>query len=208
MPDPGSVTGLLMQLHSTDPAVRNRAITELVSRYTPDLLGLITARMNQRLQQRVAPEDILQEVFFSFCNRQQRGEYDLVNRDQFLDLVVTISLNKVCSAARWAQRQRRDVRRDQSLDSPGPADRSPPDPADPRVTPPDVVAEIAEEIERLLAGLPPECREVALLRLEGDTTEEIARKVDRTPRTVERRMERIRDLWRGEQTPPADPSPA
>lgn len=195
MPDPGSVTGLLIQLHSDDPAVRERAIAELVSRYTPELLGLITARMNDQLQQRVAPEDILQEVLFSFCARQQRGEYDLTNRDQFLDLVVTISLNKVCSAARREQRHRRDIRRDQSLDAPGPTDRSLLDLPDRGATPPDVVAEVAEEIERLLASLPPECREVALLRVEGYTTEEMAQKIDRTPRTVERRMERVRALW-------------
>jgi RNA polymerase sigma factor (sigma-70 family) len=195
MPDIGSVTHLLMQLHSPDPATRDRAISELVSRFTPELLDLIAGRMNQRLQARVAPEDILQEVLLSFCNRQRRGEYDLANRDQFLDLIVTISLHKVCSAARREQRQRRDVRREQSLASLSPTDQSSPDFADPRTTPPDVVAEIAEEIERLLAGLPTECREVALLRLEGYTTEEIARKVDRTPRTVERRLERVRELW-------------
>jgi len=195
VPDPGSVTRLLIDLHAADPADREGAIAELVSRYTPELLGLIAARMNQRLQQRVAPEDILQDVLISFCNRQQRGDYTLANRDQFLDLIVTISLNKVCSAARWEQRQRRDVRREHSLDTPAPSGRSPLDPADPRVAEPDVVAEITEEIERLLAGLPPECREVALLRLEGYTTAEIARKIDRTTRTVERRLERVRVLW-------------
>jgi len=198
MPDPGSVTRLLIDLHAGDPAVREGAIAELVSRYTPELLGLIAARMNQRLQQRVAPEDILQDVLVSFCNRQQRGDYTLANRDQFLDLIVTISLNKVCSAARWEQRLRRDVRREQSFDAPVTAGRSQIDPADPRAAQPDAVAEITEEIERLLASLPPECREVALLRLEGYTTVEIARKLDRTPRTVERRLERVRTLWIGD----------
>lgn len=195
MTDPGSVTRLLIDLANADPAARDRAIAELVSRYTPELLGLIAARMNQRLQQRVAPEDILQDVLLSFCNRQRRGDYTLANRDEFLDLIVTISLNKVCSAARREQRLRRDARREQSFDAPTHAGLSPIDPADPRVAQPDVVAEVAEEIERLLAGLPPECREVALLRLEGYTTAEIARKLDRTPRTVERRLGRVRELW-------------
>ena len=115
MPETGSVTALLFQLHAADPAVRNRAIAELMSRYTPDLLALIAARMHQRVRQRVAPEDVLQDVFVSFCNRQQRGAYDLANRDQFLDLVVAMALNKVCSAGRREQRQKRDVRREQPL---------------------------------------------------------------------------------------------
>ena len=197
MTDPGSVTRLLVDLAAADPAAREGAIAELVSRYTPELLGLIAARMTQRLQQRVAPEDILQDVLVSFCKRLERGGYEFANRDQFLGLVVRMSLNQVCSAARWAERQRRDVRREQSLA--GPADRPSLDAPDPAVPPPDVVAEIAEEVERLLALLPPECRQVAQLRFEGYTTEEIAKKIYRTPRTVERRLERIRTLWEQEQ---------
>ena len=201
MPDGGSVTDLLLQLHAADPEVRGRAVSELVLRYTPELLALITGRMQQRLRQRVAPEDILQDVLLSFCTRQQRGEYDLGNRDQFLNLIVTIALNKVCSAARHELRQRRDVPREQPL-HPGPeADRPAFDPADPR-TPPDVAGEVAEEIGVLVRRLPPECREVVLLRFEGQTVEKIARRVDRTPRTVERRLERVRELWRDES--PAD----
>jgi len=198
MTDPGSVTRLLIELHSAEASVRDIAMSELVSRYATELLGLIAARMTQRLQQRVAPEDILQDVLMSFCKRLERGGYEFANRDQFLGLVVRMSLNQVCSAARWSERRRRDVRREQSLN--GPADQPCLDAPDPAVPPPDVVAEIAEEVQRLLALLPPECRQVAQLRFEGNTTEEIAKKIDRTPRTVERRLERIRTLWEEEQT--------
>jgi RNA polymerase sigma factor (sigma-70 family) len=208
MPDEGSVTSLLVQLHAADPAARQRAVSELVGRYTPELLGLITARMQERLRQRVSPEDILQDVLFSFCDRHRRGEYDLANRDQFLSLIVTIALNKLCSASRRELRQRRDLRREQRLHPVvRDAEGSSPDPADPRAGP-DVAAEVAEEVERLLGGLPAECREVALLRVEGRTVEEIARQIDRTPRTVERRLERIRELWRGESQPGSGGSPS
>ena len=196
MPDDGSVTTLLIQLHDPDPAVRVRAISALVSRYTPELLALITARLHHRLQHRVAPEDILQDVLFSFCKRQQRSGYALANRDQFLNLVVTIALNKICSAGRRELRQRRDLRREQPVGR-GPGEGTPLDPTDPHATP-DVAVEIAEQIELLMRRLPPECREVVLLRLEGQTVEEIARRIDRTPRTVERRLERVRELWRKE----------
>jgi RNA polymerase sigma factor (sigma-70 family) len=197
VPEEGSVTALLILLHSDDPDVRNRAAAELLQRYAPQLLELIAGRMQQRLQQRVAPEDVLQDVLLSFCKRQQSGGFDLENRDQFLNLLVTIALNKVCSAARREFRQRRDLRREQPLT---PDNSSVPDRPDPRAAAPDAAAQIAEEIELLLSNLPIECREVAILRLEGQTVEEIARKVDRTPRTVERRLERIRALW-GEETP-------
>ncbi|OWK45551.1 hypothetical protein FRUB_01882 [Fimbriiglobus ruber] len=203
MPDKGSVTDLLLLLRDTDPKVRNRAASELIQRYTTELLALIDGRMQQRLQQRIAPEDILQDVLLSFCKRLEAGGFDLNNRDQFLNLVVTIAVRKVCSTARREQRQRRDIRRELSLDSPGVDGGLAIDPIDPYTSPPDVITKIPEEIERLLAMLPMECREVASLRLEGYTTEEIARKINRTPRTVERRMKLIRKLWQGE-LPPAD----
>jgi RNA polymerase sigma-70 factor, ECF subfamily len=198
VPEAGSITSLLIRLHSEDAGERSRAASELVFRYTPELLALITGRMQQRLQQRLAPEDILQEVFLSFCARQQRGEFDLANRDQFLSLIVTIALNKICSAARRELRQRRDVRRERPLES-GSDERPGIDPEDYRAAP-DVATEIAEEVESLVGRLPPECREVVLLRLEGQTVEEIARKIDRTPRTVERRLERVRGMWDNEMS--------
>lgn len=195
MSDEGSVSCLLMQLRAENPETRNRAASELIHRYTSELLTLITGRMRQRLQRRVAPEDILQDVLFSFCKRLGEGEYDLKNRNQFLKLIVTISLNKVCSASRRELRQRRDVRREQSLDSLDEASRVPFELADRGALAPEVVAEITEETEALLARLPQECREVLLLKVEGYATEEIAHKIDRSTRTVERRLERVRELW-------------
>jgi len=198
MLEPGSVTRLLIELHSDDTAVRDQAMSDLVTRYAAELLALIAARMTQRLQQRVAPEDILQDVLISFCNRLKREGSEFVNRDQFLGLVMRMALNQVCSAARREERQRRDIRREQPMS--GPADHPPIDAPDPTVTPPDVVAEVTEEVERLLSLLPPECRQVAQLRFEGDTVEEIAVKIDRTTRTVERRLELIRTLWEAERS--------
>lgn len=48
----------------------------------------------------------------------------------------------------------------------------------------------------LLQQLPdPMLRSVAVLRLEGLSTEEIAAALDVVPRTIERKLARIRDLW-------------
>ncbi|AWM40143.1 ECF sigma factor [Gemmata obscuriglobus] len=189
MQNDGSVTDLLLQLRSEAPAVRDRAAGELLQRYTPELLALIAGRTQPRPRQRADTEDVL----LSFYNRLRRGTFDLANRDQFLHLVVSVALNTV-RAAEGRERQRRDVRRGQPLDAPEEGGRGVDRPA-PDVTA-EVVTEVAEEIERRLTGLLPECREVLVLRLDGRTTEDIARTIDRTPRTVERRMELVRTLWR------------
>jgi DNA-directed RNA polymerase specialized sigma24 family protein len=53
-----------------------------------------------------------------------------------------------------------------------------------------------EALERRLAALDsPELRQIALWRLEGFTNREIADRLQRTERSVERRVKRIRSKW-------------
>jgi RNA polymerase sigma factor (sigma-70 family) len=60
-------------------------------------------------------------------------------------------------------------------------------------------AEIADECRRLLDLLDePELRQIALWKVEGFTHEEIAAQLDCVPRTVERKVQRIRMLWKDE----------
>ena len=83
------------------------------------------------------------------------------------------------------------------------------DPADPdgvgleqvlgREPTPAFAAQLAEEFERLLAGLgDPTLRAVAVARLDGFTVEEIASRLGCAPRTVERKLQVIRSLWSAE----------
>ena len=60
-------------------------------------------------------------------------------------------------------------------------------------------AEVADECRHLLESLPePELRQIALLKVEGYTNEEIASRLDCVPRTIERKVSRIRLLWKHE----------
>ena len=64
---------------------------------------------------------------------------------------------------------------------------------------PEFAAEVAEECRRLLDSLgDPTLRAVALWKMEGYTSEEIAARLDCAPRTVERKLRLIRDTWEGE----------
>jgi IS30 family transposase len=61
---------------------------------------------------------------------------------------------------------------------------------------------MAEECELLLDRLgSAELRLIALWKMEGDTTLEIAAKLRRAPRTVERKLRAIRTLWEKEVAP-------
>jgi RNA polymerase sigma factor (sigma-70 family) len=64
---------------------------------------------------------------------------------------------------------------------------------------PEEAAEVADECRRLLDSLQePELRQIALWKVEGYTNEEIAARLDCVPRTIERKVSRIRLLWKHE----------
>jgi RNA polymerase sigma factor (sigma-70 family) len=65
---------------------------------------------------------------------------------------------------------------------------------------PEEAAAMADECRRLLELLDePELRQVALWKVEGYTNEEIAARLDCVPRTIERKLRRIRRLWNHER---------
>ena len=67
---------------------------------------------------------------------------------------------------------------------------------------PDFAVQVAEEYERLLASLDDaELRLIAVSKMEGDTTEQIAAKLGCAPSTVERRLRLIRGIWEKEIRP-------
>ncbi len=64
---------------------------------------------------------------------------------------------------------------------------------------PEEAAETADECRRLLGLLDePQLQQVALWKVEGYTNEEIAARLECVPRTVERKVSRIRLLWKQE----------
>src|SRR5271166_2856460 len=111
----GSVTQWVADLRSDDPSIRKRAAQQIWERYFRDLLELARNNLNQRIRRRADEEDVLQSMYKSFCLRQQRGEYDLTNRDALWELLVTITLNKARDVAKYHQREKRDVARDQTM---------------------------------------------------------------------------------------------
>jgi DNA-directed RNA polymerase specialized sigma24 family protein len=65
---------------------------------------------------------------------------------------------------------------------------------------PEFAAEVAEECARLFDLLGDiELRSIALWKMEGHTTDEIAARLGRAPRSVERKLHRIRNLWEGQE---------
>jgi hypothetical protein len=198
----GSVSQWIQGMKSPEATRRDEAVRRIWGRYSPRLLELARAHLNRRIRTRLDEEDVLQNAYTSACLQISRGRYaELVNRSQLWNLLITITLNKTRMAVRDQRRQKRDVRREAELQSDDSLNADQfsqliermegrgPDPSEETV--------LLEEMERRLADLGPELRQIAEWKLEGFTNEEIAApdKHDSTVRTVERKLNKIREMW-------------
>jgi RNA polymerase sigma factor (sigma-70 family) len=150
----------------------------------------------------VDEEDVVQSAFDSFCRRAKDGKFPkLEDRDNLWPLLLTITDRKAAKAARKQRAIKRGKVRGESALI-GPDDQAG-TLAEMAATPeptPEMAAEFAEEVDRLLFSLDNESlRTVAIRKLEGFTTEEIARELGCSPRAVKQKAAMIRKIWEGEQ---------
>jgi DNA-directed RNA polymerase specialized sigma24 family protein len=194
----GSVTQLVGDLRSDDSSIRNRAAQLIWERYFRNLLELARNHLNLQIRRRVDEEDVLQSMYKSFCLRQQRGEYDLVNRDALWKLLVTITLNKTRDVAKAQGTEKRDIARERPMPGDDETDsaRWALEKMEATGPSPGEAALLNEALERRLQALADsELRQIAVAKLEGWTNAEIAGQLNYTERTIERRLERIRRAW-------------
>jgi RNA polymerase sigma factor (sigma-70 family) len=187
---PSSVTTWLQLLRAGDPAAAQR----LWQRYYADLVRLAHDHLAARVRR--GAEDVALSAFASFCRGAAAGRFpQLADRHDLWRLLFTITLRHAADHARREDRQRRGGGRhidvadlldlpDADLDHlPGTA----PDPA--------WAAAVADEVRAVLAGLPrDDLRQLAQLRLEGYTLPEIARRLGRSLRSVERKWALVRQF--------------
>jgi RNA polymerase sigma factor (sigma-70 family) len=200
MPSRGSVTRLIIDLRSNDPAIRDLAAKLVWQRYFHELLLMARSHLSARIRRREDEEDVLQSMYQSFCTRQKRGDFDLTSRDQLWMLLVQITLRKASNTANRHRQGRRDVQREADAGAPA-GDGS--EARDAFITqiedhcPTAAEAAILNEAleERIQALREPELRQIAQRKLEGCSNQEIAAELKCTVRTVERKLGRIRAYW-------------
>ena len=189
----GSVTTWLNQLKAGD----DEAAQQLWQRYFARLVDLASRHLARHVRRGADGEDVAAEAFASFCKGAADGRFPkLANRHDLWRLLLTITLRQARRLAKHETRARRDSRRavgatdlfdlpDADLDR-----LASPDPG------PALAAEVADQLRHLLAILPSDkLREVARDLLAGYTAVEMAKRVGRSLRTIERRWQDIRDCW-------------
>jgi RNA polymerase sigma factor (sigma-70 family) len=166
------------------------AATDLYQRYAARLLNLAAAQTSSDLKQRVDPEDIVQSVFRTFFRRASLGEYVVPDGDELWKLFLVIALNKIRAVGGYHKAAKRDVRQTTGGET---------STSDAAVTPDDVAYRTLQlTIDELLAPLPGVQQEIIRLRIDGHEVAEIAGKVGRAKRSVERILQEFRQRLQGQ----------
>ena len=194
-----SVTGWIGQLK----AGSSEAAQQLWKRYFPKLVRLARARLGGFRRRAVDEEDVALTAFDSFCRGAASGRFPkLSDRNELWHLLIVITARKVIDVRQHETRQKRGGGAVQGesafLDAVSEAVSKPgieqvvgPEPT------PAFAAEVAEQTRRRLEALPDQVlRDVALWKMEGYGVEEIAERLGCSTRTVDRKLDVIRSIWK------------
>jgi DNA-directed RNA polymerase specialized sigma24 family protein len=199
----GSVSRLLDGLKAGDDA----AAGALWERYCDRLVRLARQKLRNTARRAVDEEDVALSAFHSLCRGARGGRFPaLADRGGLWGLLVFITAQKAADQVAHERRKKRGggkVRGDSAL------------PRGPEGTPgggfdrvlsqspgPATLNVWAEEYARLLDRLgDATLRQVAELKVQGYTVEEIAGRLGLARRTVHRKLHLIRKVWLAEDRP-------
>jgi DNA-directed RNA polymerase specialized sigma24 family protein len=202
MPSTGSVTLWIGRLKAGDHSVAQ----QLWERYFRRLVGLARHKLDGRPRGAADGEDVALCAFASFCRGANEGRFpQLHDRDDLWHLLVAITAHKATNLVRHEARQKRG--NGAVLDEAALAGRGNRgaetglEQVLGREPTPEFALQMAEACQRLLGCLGDDTlRSVAVWKMEGWNTNEIAAQLGCSPRTVLRKLGVIRTLW-SQETP-------
>jgi DNA-directed RNA polymerase specialized sigma24 family protein len=174
---------------------------QLWERYFHRVAGLARMKLAHVPRRSVDEEDVALSAFDSFFRGVDAGRFpQLEDREDLWQVLMMLADRKAVDQRRRANAEKRGggkVRGDSAFlrvadsgDSGGLQEAIGSEPS------PEFIATVTDECRRLFQLLDdPELRVVALLKMEGFNTEEIARSLERAPRSIERKLHTIRKVW-------------
>jgi DNA-directed RNA polymerase specialized sigma24 family protein len=199
----GSITRWLQGLKAGRP----EAVEAIWRRYYDRVLAVARRRLRQGPHQAVEDsEDVALSALNGLADAAARGQFDrLEDRSDLWQILAAITVKKALQRRRWYNRWKRTGRPaagDQAATSERPRHENALDQdhalarAVSKEPAPEIAVDLREQIERLLDSLPdPTLRQIAEWRMQGATTAEIAGRLGRAVRTIERKVEVIRLVW-------------
>ncbi|MBX7106649.1 MAG: hypothetical protein K1X57_21420 [Gemmataceae bacterium] len=183
MPESGSITRWINDLRQGD----GNAADGLWAAYFARMVALAGRKLNA-----ADGEDAALSAFKSFCVGTREGRFpELRDRDNLWPLLIALTTHKCVD----------QVRRETRLKRGGGAGRvtAELDLLTGREPTPELIAELGEQLDHLLHRLDgtgdASLRQVAVWKLEGLSTDDIAGRLDCARRTVERKLRVIEKVW-------------
>jgi len=162
------------------------AATQLYLRYARRVRALASAQLGRDLSARVDPEDLVQSIFRSFFRRAVSDHYDVPEGEELWKLLLVIALHKIRDKASFHRAAKRNVRAteigmtfDRAIQNVPSVDEA-------------ALTDLQLIVQEILEQLPESQRAIVELRIESYQVDEIARKTQRSRRSVERALQDFR----------------
>jgi RNA polymerase sigma-70 factor (ECF subfamily) len=160
------------------------AATRLYNRYVNRLRAFARVKCPRDLAARFDPEDVVQSVFYRFFQRAVVGDYQVPAGEDLWKLLVVIAANRIRKLEAFHRACKRDVRH--TLAGAGP------DECLERMDQGKDIPALQMCVDDVLGRIPAVHRQVVQMRIEGFEVAEIAERLGRSQRTVERVLQETR----------------
>lgn len=197
---PGSITQWIDQVRDGD----SLAAQKIWEEYFHRLVGLARGKLKGMPRRVADEEDVVVDAFHSFCRAAEAGRFPaLSDRRDLWHVLVMITARKAVNQIKHARRQKRgggNVRGDSFfLDVMSNRDRAGIDSCVGDAPTPEFACQMVEEFEHLLGLLDDvTLQRIAIAKLEGFSSDEIAAQFNVRTRTIERKLRLIREIWHDE----------
>lgn len=159
-------------------------------RFTRRLIGLARRHLDERLQHKIDPEDVVQSAYKSLYVRYGGELFSSQAAGDLWKLLALITVRKCADRVRYHTADCRNLAREV-----GAASSDEPEPwrdTVGREPTPEHAAVLAETVEQVLRGVDPDERPIIEMSLQGYSTQEISKQSGRAERSVRRLRERVR----------------
>jgi RNA polymerase sigma factor (sigma-70 family) len=197
-----AITQWIEQLKEGDPD----AAEKLWQRYFEQIVRLARRRLEGTGRAAADEEDVALSAFKSFCLGAREGRFPkLSDRKSLWSLLMAITIHKSTDLIRHENRQKRGGTGVKVFDPDGPRQNIDvvrlSNIIEERATP-EFAAQIGEQFKLLLTKLDraedPDLSRIALAKMRGESTAEVAEQLGCVRRTVERKLLLIRRIWEQE----------
>ena len=171
----------------------NQSWSEVVwNKYFERLLRFAKKQMRGMPKIASDEEDITLSVLKSVCLSAREDKQSVPDADSIWGLLVLICKRKIANQYAYQRRIKRDASRSESLfSSPALLQQ-----LESREIHPEVLLQFNERVDELFQSLEHETlKQVAMLKVQGYTNQEIAVRLECSLSTIERKLRLIRELW-------------